>query len=88
MLVPILNEFQVLRNDEKKCDEKNQEEDNFEINFKNAETIEEHFQIKLKIILPKCWKKSCSSIYQLFSLKFYITFNVPPIIVKRILSPE
>jgi len=88
MLVPILNEFQV-RNDEKNSDE-NQEEDNFEINFKNAETtIEEHFQIKLKIILPspKCWK-SCSSIYQLFSLKFYITFNVPPIIVKRVLSPE
>ena len=87
MLVPILNEFQV-RNDEKKSDEN--PEDNFEINFKNAETTEEHFQIKLKIILPsspKCWK-SCSSIYQLFSLKFYITFDVPPIIVKRILSPE
>jgi len=85
MLVPILNEFQV-RNDEKKSDEN---QDNFEINFKNAETIEEHFQIKLKIILPspKCWK-SCSSIYQLFSLKFYITFDVSPIIVKRVLSPE
>jgi len=87
MLVPILNEFQV-RNDEKKSDEN--QEDNFEINFKNAETTEEHLQIKLKIILPsspKCWK-SCSSIYQLFSLKFYITFNVSPIIVKRVLSPE
>jgi len=83
MLVPILNEFQV-RNDEKKSDEN--QEDNFEINFKNAETIEEHFQIKLKIIIPspKFWK-SC---YQLFSLKFYITFDVPPIIVKRVLSPE
>jgi len=86
MLVPILNEFQV-RNDEKNSDEN--QEDNFEINFKNAETIEEHFQIKLKIFLPspKCWK-SCSSTYQLFSLNFYITFNVPPIIVKRVLSPE
>lgn len=84
MLVPILNEFQVCNNDEKKCDEN---EDSFEINFKNAETTEEqHFQIKLKIILPpKCWK-SCTS-YQLFSLKFYISFDVP-IIVKRVLSPE
>jgi len=90
MLVPILNEFQVRNiNDEKKCEDNNGGEGNIEINFKNAgdpSADEQHFRINLKIILPP---KSCTNnIYQLFSLKFFITFDVPTIIVKRILSPE
>ena len=89
MLVPILNEFQVRNiNDEKKCEDNNGGKDNFEINFKNGDPSAEehqHFQINLKIILPpKGWR----NIYQLFSLKFFITFDVPTIIVKRVLSPE
>ena len=89
MLVPILNEFQVRNiNDEKKCEDNNGGEGNIEINFKNGDPSAEeqqHFQINLKIILPpKGWR----NIYQLFSLKFFITFDVSIIIVKRILSPE
>ena len=90
MLVPILNEFQVRNiNDEKKCQDNNGGEGNIEINFKNGDPSAEeqqHFQINLKMILPP---KSCTNnIYQLFSLKFFITFDFPTIIVKRILSPE
>ena len=89
MLVPILNEFQVRNiNDEKKCEDNNGDGGNFEINFKNggpSAEEQQHFQINLKIILPpKGWR----NIYQLFSLKFFITFDVPTIIVKRVLSPE
>ena len=77
-------------NDEKKCEDNNGGEGNIEINFKNggdpSADEQQHFHINFKIILPP---KSCTNdIYQLFSLKFFITFDVPTIIVKRILSPE